>query len=225
MAKVIISHNSPNYVRKWEALEEGKYNGEYYYSQDIEKYIAPELKTNRPINTIGIKSCGGRDHMIIFAHNYLYPERYSWLLNYSDVIIVSSDSKAEKILERYGKIIHLPLSVPVDEIKKHCVKKKTQEACYYGNPWKFKQREIAELVPPEVHRFAEMPREKAWDIIAQYKYCYANGLCAEEAQVLGCKLKMSRYRYPDPEKAFPVLDCKDAAKMLQNELNKIDNKK
>ena len=63
------------------------------------------------------------------------------------------------------------------------------------------------------------------DIIAQYKYCYAIGLCAEEAQVLGCKLKMSRYRYPDPEKAFPVLDCKDAAKMLQNELNKIDNKK
>lgn len=222
MSIIIADHTHPAYVKKWENLTTGKYNGAYYYSQDIVRLIIPNVQTDRPWNTIGIKECGGEKRMIVFAHNYLHPEQYLWVKWYRDAIIVSSDSEAEKVLSRYARVIHLPLSVDTEEIAKHRVKKKTQDACYYGNPWGFKKQEINELVPPEVHRFGEMPREKAWDIIAQYKNCYAIGLCALEAQQLGCKLKMSRYRYPDPEKAFPILDCRDAAKMLQAELDKID---
>lgn len=220
--KVFVDHNHPNYVAKRNMLGSGKFNGAYYYSQDIENYILPLIKTDRPVNTIGIKDCGGTDRMIVFVHHYLHPEKYAWLKKFKDVIIVSSDLEANKVLKNFGTVIHLPLSVNTEEIAKHKVKKKTQDACYYGNQWAFKQKELKELVPPEVHRFGEMPRERAWDVIAKYKRCYAIGLCAIEAQVLGCKLEMSRYRYPDPEKAFPVFDCKDAAKMLQKELDKID---
>lgn len=224
MNNIIVRADNPNYLAKWNGLDKAsKYNGAYYYSHDIEKYIVPLIKTKRPINVIGIRECGGEDNMLVFVHHYLnVREKYQWLSKYRNVVIVSSDYEADKELARYGTVIHLPLSINVDEVAKHRVKKKTQKACYYGNPWGFKRKEIAELVPPEVHRFGTMPREKAWDIVAQYRECYAIGLCALEAQVLGCRLKMSRYRYPDPEESFPVLDCKEAARRLQVALDSID---
>lgn len=223
MGRIIVKHDNPNYLAKWRALPEGsRYNGAYYYSKDIEKYIVPNIKTDRPINVIGVRGCGGKHRMIVFIHHYLHPEMYDWLKRYRDIIIVGSDKEFLEKLSHLGKTIHLPLSVNVEEIEKHKVKKKTKDACYMGNPWKFKQQELSELLPEDVDKFPPMPKEQLWDEVAKYKYCYAIGLCAIEAQVLGCKLKMSRYRYPHPAKSFPVLDCKDAAKILQEKLDEID---
>lgn len=220
MPNIIVKSNHPAYEARRNALPKtDRFNGAYYYSKDIEHIICPLLTTDRPINVLGIKECGGEDHMIVFVHHYVnVAKRYAWLAQYKDLIIVSSDSQADKVLRHFGKVIHLPLSVNTEEIKKHCVEKKTEDACFYGNPWGFRRQEIEELVPPEVHRFGSMPREKAWDIIAKYKYCYAIGLAAIEASVLRCRLRMSRYRYPNPAQAFPILDCKQAAGMLQRAL-------
>ena len=69
----------------------------------------------------------------------------------------------------------------------------------------------------------DQPRDHtAWDVVSDYADCYAIGLCAMEAQVLGCHLKMSRYRYPEPEKSFPILDCECAAKLLQEALDMLE---
>lgn len=222
MNKIIVKSDDVNYLRAWEMLSSGKYNGAYYYSQDIENYIIPNIKTDRPINLIGTLACGGEDSMVVFVHHYLnVREKYSWLRRYNDIIIVSSDYDADKELLRYGRVIHLPLSVNVSEIAKHR-KKPTQKACFYGNQWGFRRKEISELVPPEVPRFGEMPREVAWDVVSDYADCYAIGLCAMEAQVLGCHIKTSRYRYPEPEKSFPILDCECAAKLLQEALDMLE---
>lgn len=220
--RIIVNYQHPNYLAKWNALPSGKFNGAYYYSQDIENYILPHIQTERPVNTIGIHDCGGENDMIVFVHHYLHPENYKWLKRFKNIIIVSSDYEADKVLKGFGNVIHLPLSVPVAEVAKH-KKKKTQNACYIGNPWSFKQQELRELVPPEVHRFGEMPREQLWDVMAEYKIVYAIGLCAIEAQVLGAKLEMSRYRYPDPAKSFPVLDCGDAGKALNIAIKRIED--
>ena len=222
MSKVTIHYNDVNYVRKWADLPSGKFNGAYYYSRDIEEHLAPLLTTKRPINVLGTICCGGVDHMVVFIHNYLNPKAYGWLKRYNDVIVVSSDYNVEDEILKNHKVIHLPLSVNVEEIAKHKVKKKTKDACYMGNQWVFKKQELAELVPPEVHRFGEMEREKLWDIVAEYKYAYAIGLCAIEARVLGCRLKMSRYRYPDPEGKFKVFDLREAAVCLQEAIDIIE---
>ena len=224
MANIIVSSNHPQYVARRNALPPtDRFNGAYYYSKDLENLVCPLLETKRPINLLGMKSCGGVDGMIVFVHQYVDVARnYAWLKQFNNLIIVSSDHRADRILRHLGKVVHLPLSVDTVEIAKHRVERKDQYACYYGNPWGFKRQEIHELVPPEVHRFGTMPREKAWDVIAHYQYCYAIGLCALEAQQLGCKLRQSRYRYPNPARSFPVLDCRDAAKMLQKALDLID---
>lgn len=219
MGKIFIHNNNIDYVRKWEALESGKWNGGYYYSMDIENHIAPKIETDRPINVLGVKTCGGTNRMLVFIHNYLDASDYFWMRKFDDVIIVSSDYNVEKpLLDVKLRVIHLPLSVNVAEVAKHKITKKTQEECYVGNQWAFKKQELQELVPPEVHRFGEMPRERMWDTIAKYKYVYAIGLCAIESRILGCRLKMSRYRYPDPEEAFKVFDLDEAAQCLNEGL-------
>ena len=60
------------------------------------------------------------------------------------------------------------------------------------------------------------------EFIAPYEELYAIGRCAIEGMVLGCKIKpFLMDRYPDPN-YWKILDNKDAAKILQKELDKID---
>lgn len=224
MNSKIISHvRHPNYVAKREGLTYGRYNGAYYYAQDIENIIIPLVKTDRFWDLLSIKAVGSENHSIAFCHNYLHPEAYDWYKKFSDVIFVISDRNFIEPMMKHGKVILLPLSTDVATVKKYRVKEKDQDACFMGNMWGFRKQEVSELVPPEVHRFGEMPREELWSVVAHYKYVYAIGICAIEAQVLGCRLKMSRYRYPDPEKSFPIFDCRDAAKCLQEALDTLES--
>lgn len=223
MNKIIVKHDHPNYLAKWRALPEGsRYNGAYYYSHDIEKYIVPNIKTDRPINVIGVRGCGGKDRMIVFIHHHLHPEMYDWLKKYKDIIIVTSNEEFGKQLTHLGTVIHLPLSVNVEEVLKHKVDKKTKNACYFGNPWKFKKGDLEKFVPKNVDTFPPMSKEELLSKVAEYKECYAIGLCAIEAKILGCKIKKCDSRFPYPNKVFKVLDCKDAAKILQEKLDEID---
>ena len=57
--------------------------------------------------------------------------------------------------------------------------------------------------------------------MAEYRRVYAVGRCAIEAKCLGCEVLPFDPRYPDPE-LWQVLDNKDAAAILQKELEKID---
>ena len=53
---------------------------------------------------------------------------------------------------------------------------------------------------------------------------YAVGRSAIEAKCLGCRIKPYDKRFPDP-RIWKVVDNKDAAKILQRELDKIDGAK
>ena len=90
-----------------------------------------------------------------------------------------------------------------------------------GNRWSFKKKYEAKLpdnveFPPQ-----NIPREELLKWIAPYKKCYAIGRCAIEAKVLGCEILPFYDPFPDPE-FWQVIDNKEAAKMLQAELDKID---
>ena len=73
----------------------------------------------------------------------------------------------------------------------------------------------------QVDHLEDMNRSKLLEAMAEYKRVYAVGRCAIEAKCLGCEILPFDPRYPDPD-LWQVLDNRDAAKLLQKELDKID---
>lgn len=222
----IITTDDPNYKAYRKIFfpnGSGAKNGAYFYSKEIEKNIIPNVKTDRPWDTLGMKALRSEDRAIVFIHhNKEWDKVYSWLDKYKDLIYVCSVPQTYEWAKSIGKtVVYLPLSIDVDYVKQFETEK-TKEACYAGNRWGFKKKDLAELVPSGVD-FPEknIDREELLKFIAPYRECYAVGRCALEARVLGCEIKVCDSRYPDPS-IWQVLDNKDAARILQEELDKID---
>lgn len=225
---IIIDTSNRKYIdykKIFFANGRGAHNGAYYYSKEIVKNIIPNVSTSRPWDTLGMKGVGSKSNAIVFLHNNIHPgTNYAWLSKYSNLVLVTSNHMVEKWARTVGyKTIFLPLSVDVEYVKKFKVKK-TKDACYSGNRWKFKDNDLKKYVPSDVdYPPADLEREELLKFIAPYKKCYCIGRCAIEAQVLGCKIMKCDHRYEPDD--FPVLDNKDAAKILQRELDIIDNVK
>lgn len=214
---MIYDHTSKPYRARWKLSGDDKYNGAYYYSQEIIANIIPNVKTDRSWVTINAPSqC--EDRAIVFIHNNLNLELYDWMNKYDDLILVCGiESTCDKV-KHLGTPIYLPLSIDVEKVKEHKVKKKTKKVAYVGRKMKrtFK-------LPEDIDYLEGMPRELLLDEMAKYKKVYAVGRCALEAKALGCEILPYDDRFPDPE-LWQVLDNKDAAKILQEKLDLIDKK-
>ena len=226
MARVITTVDNPNYKALRRICgNRGTHNGAYYYSMEIEKNIAPLIETNRPIDTLGMRAVGSSNHAIVFLHHNVNHDRtYKWLKKYDDLVLVVSSWATYEWAKQAGyKVIYLPLSIDVEYVEKFSTAK-TKKACYAGNKWAFKLKDIREMVPDDVDfPPANIEREELLRFIAPYEKCYAVGRCALEAKVLGCKLGVCDSRYPDVS-YWEVLDNKDAAKILQRELDQLNKK-
>lgn len=219
MAKV-INHTNRSYVSRWRIKGADKYNGAYFYSQEICNYIIPNIKTDRnwvTINTLG-QGHGNIDHSIVFIHNNMEPKRYEWLKQYDDLVLVCGVESTMKKVAHLGTPVYLPLSVKVSDVEKYKVPKKTQRIAFAGRPSKINGR-----VPATAIRLCGLPRQKLLKYMAQFEKVYAVGRTAIEAKILGCEIGVYDPRFPDPE-LWKVLDCADAVKILQKELDKIDGK-
>ena len=90
----IIDTTNPDYViyrKLFYPKGSGAYNGAYYYSKEIVKNIIPNVETDRPWDTLGMKCTRTLDHAIVFLHHCLSWDRvYSWLDRYNDLIYVCS---------------------------------------------------------------------------------------------------------------------------------------
>lgn len=212
---MIIDHNSPAYHKRWEGSGSNKWNGAYYYSQEIVKNIIPRVKTTR--NWVTINQPGEcLDHSIVFVHNNKFPDSYAWLKNYKDlVLVVGVPSTVEKVKHLGAHTIYLPISVDVEDVKQY-TRPKTKANAFVGRPEKL----VGVDLPIGIDVLSEVPRETLLPMVAEYKKVYAVGRCAIEARVLGCEIGVYDPRYPDPS-LWEVLDNKDAAIMLQKELDKI----
>lgn len=226
MARIIDTTN-PNYItycRIFHPNGGGAHNGAYYYSQEIVKNIIPNVKTDRPWDTMGMKFLRSHDHAIVFLHHCLSWERvYYWLRRYRDQVLVCSTMPtlewAKTVYSAHP--IFLPLSIDVDYVKQFKTKK-TKRACYAGNRWAFKRADEKANIPDYVDfPPPNMPREEMLKWVAQYREIYAIGRCALEGKALGCKIKPFYHVYPDPS-YWKLLDNTDAAKILQKELDQID---
>lgn len=215
---MIINHEHPAYVRKREQLGAGQWNGAYYYSKEICDNIIPNVKTDRNWMTVNVKG-EGEDHAIVFIHNNNSPENYEWLKKFKDLVIVCGVPSTVEKVKHLGKAIYLPLSIDTEYVEQFKTDKKTKKVAYFGRKAK------AQGIPQGTDIISGLPREELLKRMAKYEKVYAVGRCALEALCLGVE-EILPYdeRYPDV-KLWKVIDNKEAAKMLQKELDKIDKPK
>lgn len=221
----ITDTDDPNYIAYCKVHHHnnrGHFNGAYYYSKEIVKNIIPNVKTDRPWDTLGMRFLHTSNHSIVFIHHNINHEKvYRWLRRYKDLVLVCSTPLTLKWAQTVvgSHAVFLPLSVDVDYVEQFRVPK-AKETCYMGNRWAFKRKYEAKLpsnvdFPPQ-----NIPREELLKFIAPYKKVYAIGRCAVEAKVLGCNVLPFYDPFPDPS-FWKVIDNKEAAKILQSELDKI----
>jgi len=213
---MIIDHTHPAYIRKWRNMTGGRYNGAYYYSQEIRKNIIPNVETDR--NWVLVNVGKAADHSIVFIHNNLHPENYDYLKKYEDLVLVCGVRSTCDKVAHLGHAIYLPLSVDVAEIEKH-KKPKTKETAYVGR--KGKKRYDFIHLPEGTPCLEGLPRNELLSKMAEYKNIYAVGRTAIEGKILGCKVLVYDDRYPST-RIWRIIDNKDAAAMLQQKLDKID---
>lgn len=221
---MIIDHTHPLYVKKRNSMSnDGKYNGAYYYSKEIVKNIIPNVKTDRNWITIRLPEMTDHpDHSIIFIHNNRNPNYYNYLRSYKDCVLVCSLWSTVynmQLIVGNDKVIYLPLSVDVDNVKKYRVKKKTKEVAYAGR--KMKLSYSNNRTPKNVDILSGMPQSKLLREMAKYKTIYASGRTAIQAKILECEVKPHETNFPDPS-VWKVVDNREAAKMLQGLIDRID---
>lgn len=214
---MIIDHNHPLYKEKRRRQGFGKYNGAYYYSLDIVNKIIPNVKTDRNWVTVRIEDLKVPDHSIMFVHNNRNPNLYEFVKNSKDVILVCSVKSTFDNMRFYGTPLFLPLSVDVKAVEKYKRKNKTKEMAFAGRRLK-----INNMVPKECDILTDMPQSSLIREMSKYRKIYAVGRTAIQAKILGCEIGAYDIKYPDASFWKP-LDLEDAAKILQEELDRIDH--
>ena len=213
---MIISHNHPKYKAKFMCGGRNRYNGAYYYSKEICELMVPRIKTTRNWITINIPG-EGADHSIVFIHNNNLPELYSWLSDFSDLILVCGvPSTCEKV-KHLGTPVYLPLSVDVQYVERFKQNEHPLEACFAGRGAK----RLGIRFPEKVEYLEGMERSELLKNMRKYKRVYAVGRTAIEAKILGCDIGVYDPRYPDPS-IWQIFDTRKAAKVLQGLLDNID---
>ena len=140
-------------VRMYAKLD--RFNGAYYYAKEIEDIIIPRVVTDRNwflINSLGYIPCP--DHSIVFIHNNKNPERYEWLKDSEDLVLVCGVPETCDKVKHLGTAIYLPLSLDVSYVEKFKVKKKTKDVAFVGRKAKMGYGSI----PEDVDVIADMPR-------------------------------------------------------------------
>ena len=210
---MIINQDHPAYRR----MLTGKqfYNGAFYYSKEICKNIIPNVDTDRHWVTIRVPGVCV-DHSVVFIHNNVTPHYYDYLADYKDLILVCGVPDTCKMVKHLGMAIYLPLSVDVDYVAQFKAEK-TKDTAFVGRRAKTKYGSL----PYGIDYLCGIKRQELLPMMAQYKNVYGVGRVAIEAKILGCKVLPYDERFPNP-KRWRVLDNKDAAKILQQKINKID---
>lgn len=213
----IYDHNLPQYKRRREVLPpSARYNGAFYYSQEIVKNIIPNVDTDRAWVTVNVPRYAA-NHSIVFVHNNLDPSLYDWLKIYDDIVYVCGIPETAERMKYLGRTIYLPLSIDTEYVKQFKVKDKTKDVAFAGRPAKKKRGKL----PEGIDLLESMPREALLKKMAEYKQIYAVGRVALEALALGCEVLPYDERFPDVDR-WKLLDNLEAAKILQVELDKID---
>ena len=210
---MIVNHQHPIYRQILSMQYKNKFNGAYYYSKEICDRIIPNVETDYNWITVNVRGVGC-DHAIVFIHNNMHPENYEWLKKYKDLILVCGIPETCEKVAYLGRTIYLPLSINVEEVESYR-QPKTKDTAFAGRPAKKKDTSL----PRNIDYLEGIPRPSLLRKMAEYRNIYAVGRTAIEAKALGCNILPYDPRFPDPDR-WKVIDNLDAAKMLQEELDR-----
>lgn len=218
----IFSHLSPEYIEHCKMFDITPDNGAYHYSKELVDNVIPNVQTKRDWVTINVpEQCWGG--AIVFIHNNKNPERYYWLEQYKDLVLVCSQPKTLKIMiEMFPKFhsILIPLSIDTKYVSKFKAKRKTRDVAYFGRESKC-PTEIK--CDENIVKLYSKDREGLLREVSKFRTVYAIGRCALEALCLGCKVISHRGEYEGIE--FVLLDNTEVIPELQRLLNEIDGVK
>lgn len=218
MARVIIDTEHPAYKARRESFVKGRYNGAFYYSKELRRFVVPKIRTDRNWILVNTYGKGAVNHSIVFIHNNLHPENYAWLKKFDDMILVCGIKGTMNKVRHLGRTIYLPLSVDVKEVLRYS-SEKTKECAYAGRRSKVKRKDL----PQNCDFLCDIPRTIMLKQMAKYRKVYAVGRCAIEARILGCEIGVCDERFPDPS-IWKIMDSSEAVKILQTKLDRIDGK-
>lgn len=218
---IILDHTIPEYNAK-RLRSVYRWNGAYYYSKEIVANIIPAVDTDRNWVTVHQE---GRclDHSIVFIHNNLKPQIYAWMKRFKDLVLVCGWPETCGKMAYLGQPIYLPLSVDVAYVESF-KRPKDKDAAYVGRRTKHTTEVKGTTLPDGIDYIENMDREALLSEMARYERVYAVGRCAIEAKVLGCEVLPYDPRYHDPS-VWKVVDNRDAARLLQRQLDEIDGRK
>lgn len=218
----IFSHLSKEYKEYCKKFNIVPDNGAYYYSKELVENVIPNIKTKRDWVLVNIPyNC--YDKAIVFIHNNKNPERYWWLGQFKDLILVCSNPKTlEFMIELFPKfhIIMIPLSIDTKYVSQFKVKRKTKNTTYYGRLEKC-PKDILE--DDTITKIYGKDREKNLREVAKFKNVYSIGRCQLEAKCLGCNVISHEGEYNNIY--WNMLDNKEIIPELQRLLNEIDGVK
>lgn len=209
----IFNHLSPEYTD----INIAHNNGAYYYAMEINARIIPKIKTERNWVLLNVPGCCW-DNSIVFIHNNKNPERYFWMKDYKNLILVCSSLKTLQFMAEMFPRFHsifIPLNVDIEYVKQFRVPYKTKNIAYFGRMEKF-----PENWNDTIDKLYSSDRESLLREVAKYKTVYAIGRCAIEAKILGCKVLSHPGEYENVE--FEVYDNEEIIPKLQRLLNEID---
>ena len=210
---MIYNHNDPLYRQMRAMMGLAKYNGAYYYSKEICERIIPNVETDYNWMTVNVQG-RGCDHMIVFVHNNINIDHYDWLKQFKDLVLVCGIPETVPKVAHLGRAIYLPLSINVEEVKRYRAEK-TKDTAFAGRSAKHRNIQL----PEGIDYIQGKSRESLLSEMARYKKIYAVGRTAIEARALGCEILPYDPRFPDVDR-WEVIDNLEAAKMLQEELDK-----
>lgn len=213
---MIIDHTHPSIVRAHLKRPHNQHNGAVYYTKEIEQFFIPTIKTNRNWVLMNVKRLVV-DNAIVFCHNNIHTEWYAKYKGLDVILVCGMPETVEKVKE-YGKAIYLPLSIDTHYVRKFKTKQ-TKGTCFVGRAEK-----KTDSIPAGVPCLEGLPRHELLEQLAQFHKAYAVDRCAIECKCLGVEVLPYGYGYgvehtPD---FWQILDSRDAAKLLQRELDTID---
>lgn len=211
---IICSHDSPEYKKTYGGTQ--RINGAYWYSVEIVNNIIPRVKTWRPWVTINVNGkCA--DHAIVFIHNNINAHIYDWLSDYKDLVLICGVPETCDKVAHLGRALYLPLSIDTEYVSKFGGVQKDIERAFAGRGGK----KCGHHFPLGTKTLANLDRETLLRNLARCEKVYAVGRCALEARALGAEILPYDPRFPDPS-IWQVLDNREAAKILQRQLDEID---
>lgn len=211
---MIIDINHPAYQMKYRAMWHGRFNGAYYYSKEIGKFIIPNIKTDRNWVTINIPPFAA-DHSIVFIHNNRNSgERYEWLSQFKDLILIIGVPETKELVKHLGKVVYLPLPINVNEVLSY-KKEHDKDTCYAGRGEKFIGCDVSG------DPVCDLPREQMLEKMSHYKNVYAVGRTAIEAKLLGANILQYDPRFLTTDR-WTAIDYDGAIKLLQLALDDVE---